>query len=185
MVLKHVVNTLDKHPTKRWGQRQLKVIQEVIIHQAASKGATAEAVNNYHITKSYDKDKDGVIEAWERNHISDGGCPKICYHFVIEADGTVKQCNELTDVTWHAKGHNIVALGVLVAGYFKGPKHENAGEPTEAQKTALIELLNKFRVDLPKIPKKNYLGHCEVDPINKAACPGYTLMKLLETWRNQ
>lgn len=184
MEIKNVVKALEKHPTKTWGQRQLHVIREVILHQAASKGATAEAVNRYHITPTKDRDGDGVVEAWERNHITPTGCPRICYHFVIEKDGTVKQCNELTDVTWHAKGHNIVALGVLVAGYFKGPGHPNAEEPSEAQISSLKELLAYLHIQFPKIKKTSYLGHSEVDPVNKAACPGYTIMKVLESWRS-
>lgn len=185
MEIKNVVKTLEWHPTRRWGQRQLHVIHEVVVHQAASKGATAEAVNRYHITPTADRDGDGVVEAWERNHITPTGCPHICYHFVIENDGTVKQCNELTDVTWHAKGHNIVALGILVAGYFKGPGHPKAGDPSEAQKKSLLALLEFLRKSFPKMPKANYIGHCEVDPQNKAACPGDAIMDVLKSWREK
>lgn len=185
MTIKNIIDELPKHPTKKWGKRNLSIISEVIVHQAAARGATAFNVNTYHITPSSDKNHDGVIESWERNHLSDTGAPHICYHYVIEKDGTIEQCNNVTDITWHAKGHNIMAIGIMLAGYFKGRGHEKADEPTKEQLDSLVWLLNKLHEDFPKISKNNYKGHCEVDPVNKIACPGYTTMKTLESWRHQ
>ena len=178
-----IIEKLPWHPTRTWGNRPLSKITEIIIHQAAANGATAKNVNKYHITPSADKDGDGVIKSWERNHLSDKGAPHIAYHYVVETDGKVYQANKLTSVTWHAKGHNTKAIGILITGYFKGPDHENANEPTEAQLKSLVNLLDYLQDDFPTIEKTKYLGHSEVDSVHKAACPGYTLMETLKKWR--
>jgi len=179
-----VIDALPWHPERVWSNRQLSQISEVLVHQAAMKNATAESVNKYHITPSEDKDGDGVIESWERNHLSDKGAPHIAYHFVIEEDGTIKQTNKLTSVTWHAKGHNTKAIGILLAGYFNGVGHDDAGaDPTDEQIDSLFWLLDYLHLEFPNIKKTNFKGHCEIDPENKAACPGYVAMSALEQWR--
>lgn len=182
-----LLNYIDKLPWntlgRKWAKRSLATIDRFVVHQAASKGATVEAVNKYHITPTSDRDKDGDIEGWEKNHISPQGCPHICYHYAIGIDGTVYQCNPLTDVTWHCKGFNTKAVGILVCGAFKGPGFTTGDEPTDAQKSSLVELLNKLHQDMPQIPKNHYFGHCELDPKGKPACPGTTLLNVLKGWR--
>jgi len=182
MQIVNSIKTLPWHPTKRWSKRKVENITTVVVHQAASRATGPEPINKYHITPTSDRDKDGTIEGWEKNHISPTGAPHICYHFAISKDGTVHQCNELTDITWHCKGKNTIALGILVCGYFNGPGVKQADEPSIEQLNSLKELLNTLKKQLPTV--KKFIGHCEADPVNKAACPGDTVMKTLKAWRS-
>lgn len=178
-VVKDIINELPVHPERKWSTRTISKIEEVIVHQSAM-DATVEEIAKYHITPTSDRDGDGKVERWERNHLSDKGAPAIAYHYAIDKDGTIYQCNELSSVTWHAKGHNTKAIGILVVGYFKGPDHESAGEPTALQQKGLVWLLNYIKKELPNL---KYIGHSEINE-HKPACPGYTLMKVLTEWRN-
>lgn len=77
MDITNLINVLPWHPTKRWAVRTKASINTIVVHQAASAG-TIENINKYHITPTSDRDHDGDIEGWEKNHISPTGCPHIC-----------------------------------------------------------------------------------------------------------
>jgi N-acetyl-anhydromuramyl-L-alanine amidase AmpD len=181
MDITNLINVLPWHPTKRWAVRTKAAITTVVVHQAASAG-TLENINKYHITPTVDRDGDGDIDGWEKNHVSPTGCPHICYTYAIRANGEVCQCNNLTDVTWHVKNANSKAIGILVCGNFNGPGWSKGGEPSPAQIDSLQELLQHIHTSvLPAIPKNKYFGHCELQA--KPACPGTTLMQTLKSWR--
>jgi len=164
--------TLPWNPARKWQTRSLSMIDTIIVHQTAAV-ATLESVNNYHITPS------------PTNHISIQGCPHICYHYAINPDGQCYKLNEETDITWHAKSYNSRSIGILVNGKFRGPYTGIAdfegGEPTEAQIHNLKRLLDV----LAKPFGRHVKGHCEVDPQNKSACPGYTVMDAVKQWRTE
>lgn len=176
---------LPTHRSKVWKKRNRFDIRGVIVHQSASDGSMFN-VAKYHVTPTYDRDGNGIIEAWERNHISPEGCAGICYTFGIIEDGTIYIMNDIEDIVWHAKSKNATHLGIVLFGNFSGPSWEGTREPSNAQLDSLKKLLDHIQNELLKeneIPKSKFLGHCEVDPINKENCPGTKIMEVLNEWR--
>ena len=187
MPIANIINKLPTHPTKTWGRRTLDRIDTLIVHQAATKATGSnnyiESIARYHTTPTSDRNKNGKIDAWERNHLSAEGAPGICYHFVISRSGKIFQCNKLSNVTWHAKGWNTRSIGVLICGDFAGPTWEGSELPTPAQvrnlKRLLASLQKKYNIEI-----ENVKGHCEVDPNHKPSCPGNILLEVIKTYRN-
>ena len=166
-----LVESLPWNPSRpRWPQkRNLERIDRVILHQSLghadpSGNRDVFGINNYHISLG--------------NHISAGGCPHICYHWVIDDDGAIYQCNELTDVVWHCKGQNSRSIGVMLVGDFAGPGHEG-GEPTTAQEQAFFALAEHLMTTL-NLPPTAFWGHAAY---GKPACPGYTANGWIEKLR--
>ena len=177
-----IINSLEWHPTKKWAKRTIDKIDTILVHQAGMV-ATVEGINKYHITPTSDQDNDGVIEGWERNHLSDTGAPHICYHFVIDRSGKVYQTNRITDVTWHAKGYNTKGIGILVNGNFDGPHWSGTEAPTAGQIRNLKRLLRilskKYNIQVDNIK-----GHGEINPL-KEACPGTLLLNIVQQFRDE
>ena len=150
---------------KLWGNRPTTMINKIIVHQSLS-DSTTEQVNRYHTSKE--------------SHIKPGvGCPKICYHYTIEKDGTIYKVNKDTDITWHTAGQNMTSLGVLVLGNFSGEGYVGKSFPTDRQLTSLTYLLDKLRLSY-KLTKNDVYGHHD---FGKPACPGYDIKKHLEEYK--
>lgn len=165
-----LIDSLPVNPNRKWARRDRSLIKMIIVHQAVSMGSV-EQINNYHITAP--------------NHISEKGCPKISYHYFIDFDGKVFWCNELEDVTWHCKGKNTIAVGIVLRGNYKGPTHHGEHSAVaKKQKQALIGLLDYLTKSL-KLEKKDIYGHCEIDKKNKANCPGLDPMSIINKYRNE
>jgi N-acetyl-anhydromuramyl-L-alanine amidase AmpD len=166
------------HATRKWASRQVTSIKYLVIHQSASM-ATLENINRYHIGP---------------NHISDKGCPSFCYHFFVDTDGTIYQCNNETDITWsngkvrsnrrpsHAenltwhKGMNTEAINICVRGDFAGEGYKGSNAPTKEQLVS-IERLRLLIMQRYGIKPSNVIGHCHITP---RACPGFTIMDFIE-----
>jgi N-acetyl-anhydromuramyl-L-alanine amidase AmpD len=187
MQVKNVINELPWHPTRKWRTRNLNEIDTIVVHQSAS-GGTAESINRYHITPTSDRNNDGIVESWERNHISDEGIPHIAYHYAIENSGDILLCNNLTDITWHAGvgNYNQRSIGIVVIGNFNGPSYTGTDTPTAEQIKSLRELLdfykNKHIPEVPIISLKRFYGHCDVK-VAKENCPGNFIMAFLRAYR--
>jgi len=168
-----LVEKLPWSPSRpRWPQqRDLEKIDRVILHQSLGHADTSGnrdifGINAYHITPG--------------NHISAKGCPHICYHFVLDDDGSIYQCNELTDVVWHCKGQNVRSLGVMLVGDFSGPGHPG-GEPTAAQEQAFFALA-EYLMKILGLPPSAFFGHCN---FGKPACPGDAAYSWIENLRQR
>ena len=162
---------LPWHPDRpRWpGRRSIESIDKVILHQSLGHADTSGnrdvfGINRYHITPG--------------NHISKRGCPHICYHLVIDDDGTVYQTNYFEDVVWHCRGQNGRSLGVLLVGDFAGPGHPG-GQPTAAQERAFFALAEHLMGTLGLGPDA-FFGHCD---FGKPACPGFIAARWIDNTR--
>ena len=163
----NLIEQLPWHPNRRWSKRSLNRIDKIIVHQELGEG-TVEQVNNYHITAP--------------NHISSKGCPHICYHYCIRKDGEVVQANDLSSITWHCKGENSTAIGIMLVGNFNGPGYSlGTSEPTEAQKTSLKGLVDHLLSGF-SLTKQDVYGHYH---FGKPECPGYTIQEWVEATRNE
>jgi N-acetyl-anhydromuramyl-L-alanine amidase AmpD len=95
-----VVEELPRHATDRYQTRGLAQITHLVVHHSATRDTvTAEQMARYHV------------------HTLDW--PGIGYHFVIAADGTVQQTNELTSISYHARQANRTSVGICFTGNFK------------------------------------------------------------------
>ena len=160
-----MIETLPWHENRRWSKRKLTDIDKIIIHQELSEGDIA-SVNAYHIRP---------------NHISDRGCPHFCYHYGIEDNGDIIQANELKDITWHTSGQNVNGIGIMVAGYFKGPGFEDGTTGPNFKQMPAVEELVDYLLASFKFSKQQIYGHYH---FGKRACPGYALEKWIEEQRN-
>lgn len=149
-----VVNSLPKHPYKKYGRRNLSEIKYLVIHHTGNFGQTAEQIAKYHVGK---------------NHISDDGIAGIAYHFFINEAGTVYKTNELETVSWHVSNNNTPSVGICLSGNF------NERPPTPAQVKSVVGLVGSL---------KNILGDVSVKPhgyFKQTDCPGrYFDMSIFE-----
>lgn len=177
---RNIVDSLlnnPRYPNGWMKKRALKDIDLVCLHQAMG------YVDSYSV-----KDVLGVhsYHTSTQCHINPGiGCPRICYHFVIDDDGMIYQCNELTDITWAARGANTTGIHILLIGNFSGPGYAGKGEPTTAQKAAYLELAQSLLSDdinLPSIYRQSFVGHCD---FGKPACPGTVAYEWVRAMRGE
>ena len=153
------VGKLPQHDTKRWATRDVADIDKVIVHQACSNG-TLYNIAEYHT---------------EPNHISDTGCPSLCYHYAIETTGEIHRTAKHSDLVWHCAGQNTTSVGVLVIGDFAGEGYLGSSEPTYYQLASLRYLLNKLIYDLD-LELLDIYGHSDY---GKPACPGYVIEEFI------
>jgi hypothetical protein len=164
MKITNQIKTLAWHPYRRWSSRNLTQINKIIIHQELNDG-NIEAVNRFHIRP---------------NHISKKGCPHFCYHYGIEKTGEIIHANELHHITWHTKGQNDTGIGIMLAGNFAGPGHEESTtEPTPEQMTALEELC-EYLIKAFGFSNQEVYGHYH---FGKPACPGNVIQNWIENRR--
>lgn len=164
-ILNHI-KTLPWHATRRWQSRSLDKIDKIIIHQELGE-SNIEGVNAYHIGP---------------NHISKEGCPHFCYHYGIEKDGTIKQANELSSVTWHTTGQNTVSVGIMLVGNFNGTGYNMGKEGPTPEQLASLEELVKFLKESLDLSNQDVFGHYH---FGKPACPGYKVSEWIETLRSR
>lgn len=149
---KDVRNTLHKHKTKRYGSVPLSMKDTIILHHSAT------------LT--------GSAESYARYHVDTNGWAGIAYHFVIEKDGTVKYCNDLTTVSYHSGNSNTRSVGVNLTGDFRYQ------EPTDAQYTSLFKLI-PILVDILNIKDyKKVIGHQEAPTYLWKQCPAIDMDSL-------
>ncbi len=164
MKIVNLTAELPWHESRRWATRELSRVNKIIVHQELGEGSI-ENVNTYHV---------------KPNHISPKGCPHFCYHYGIRKNGEIVQANELSHITWHTKGQNSVAVGIMLVGNFAGPGHDlGTSEPTPEQKKSLEELVSHLLQSFGLTPQ-DVFGHYH---FGKPACPGYIIQEWIENYR--
>lgn len=180
MIIKDVINTLPRHPTRTWRKRNLVDIDTIVVHQSATAyKASTKGIAKYHTTPTGDKNGDGVVEAWEKNHLSSLGAPGIAYTYTIEKDGTIYHCNHWDDITWQAGNARVnkESISICVIGNFSGPSWEGTDEPTDEQEESLIFLIGNLELE-SGLNIKYIRGHSDIKP-TKENCPGNRIMELI------
>ena len=173
----NVIETLPWHKTKKWGKRNLSLIDRIVVHQMASPQYPGfkdiENNNKYFITPS------------PNNHISKDGCPHIPYHIIIDTEYRVYWCNRFEDLTWHCKGNNTNSIGVCVMGSFDGPSFKGKDkQPMLDQVQSLKKILdNLIEYQFNPLTKNDVYGHGELSSYKKN-CPGIYILNWLKNWRN-
>lgn len=145
---------LKRHSTKVYKERLLDSISKIAIHHSLTETGSAEAFARYHVTTK--------------------GWPGIGYHFVIEKDGTVKWCHNLTVKSYHVGNSNRFAVGICLVGDFRKQSFD------EVQKQALIKLVRYLLIEL-KLSKDDVWGHNEFEGYGTKECPSIDMDALRRT----
>lgn len=105
------------------------------------------------------------------------------YHFIIKADGEVRQLTPIEEVANGVKGYNAHAIHISYIGGIDDKDYDGDGNKSEAldnrtpkQIARQIELLNHFKKEFPHAEIK---GHRDFPNVHKA-CPSFDV----ETWIN-
>ena len=141
-----IVDSLPKHPTKKYSTRDLGAITTHVVHHSAT-------------------DPNITPEQIARYHVESLGWPGIGYHFVIVPDGTIYQTNRLNTISYHVGNNNGYTVGTCLVGNF------TLYAPTDKQVQSLSWLQNSWMPQQvgDKLP---LFGHKEM-PGQQTACPGY------------
>jgi LysM repeat protein len=108
----------------------------------------------------------GSAEAYARYHTITNGWPGIAYHYVIEKDGTIKQCHNPNVKSYHAGNHNGYSIGVCLTGDFRIGKQK----PTQEQMDSLYLLIKELRIEVPSV--KTVCKHQDLKGYEWKNCPG-------------
>lgn len=123
-----------------YGTRNESAIQGVVIHHTATSGQTIRSIAQFHAETR--------------------GWPGIAYHYAIGYDGVVYRLQDVSKVTYHAKGYNYRTIGVALIGNF------DEKEMPERMKGSLVKLLNHLKGERPL----KYV--CLHRQTKATACPG-------------
>lgn len=151
MKIENVTNNLAKNPNKSYGTRNLSMIEYIIWHHSATSSGSAESFASYHVSKN----------EW----------PGIGYHFVIEQDGTIKQTNELTTLSYHCPTRNTDGIGVCLVGNFS--KNDLTAEQEQAA--------NWLGREIRKMVGKNLVSAPHGD-FKQTSCPGDKIRNKVYNW---
>lgn len=147
----NVIDDLAVHPRRKYPERDVTKIEGIVIHHTTgsniSPGTTAQAIARFHVN----------IRHWAG----------IGYHYFIDTDGAVLQCQRTETMSNHCGNPNRVTLGVVLRGDFTRLL------PTPAQISSLTLLLAHIQggLDIHTIA-----GHGRYPGATATACPG-------KTWR--
>lgn len=134
-------------------EKSKRFINEIIVHCTATpegKDFTVDDVTRWHIKR---------------------GFSTIGYHYLIYRDGSVHKGRDINVSGAHCTGHNRNSIGVCYVGGCAPNSTSPKDTRTDAQKTALVDLLRKLRV---LYPQAKIHGHR--DFANKA-CPSFDATK--------
>jgi N-acetylmuramoyl-L-alanine amidase len=84
------------------------------------------------------------------------GFKTIGYHYVIYLDGSVHKGRNEDEVGAHCLNHNSISIGICYIGGLAKDAKTSKDTRTEAQKTALTELLKELK---SRYPKAKIYGH--------------------------
>ena len=155
---------LPTHRTKSFGQRDPGSLRGLVAHHSAGPTGGADrfrAVAAYHVGP---------------NHISETGCPGICYSLGISDSGEICVFWDLDRATWsqgdrtQPGDENKDWLSVLLVGNFRSIDNPKGAEPSLEQLLAYLLLARACR----EIWGQGFAftGHFQ---FGKPACPGATV----------
>lgn len=138
-----LVDSLSRHPTKRYDARRLEAIKHIVIHHSAiTPTVGAQRIAEYHV-----------------NNL---GWPGIGYHFVIDDQGAIYRTNALETISYHAGDVNRYGIGICFLGNFTDTV------PTPAQLESGGKLVS-WLVQEFKLTNAEIKGHKE---FMNTQCPG-------------
>lgn len=149
-----VIHEMAYHAEMRYETRPLSNIRYLVIHHTR----TSPDVPPHELA---------------RQHVERIGWPGIGYHFVVAADGTVYQTNDLRTVSFHARQFNPMAVGIALAGEF------SSQGPPAVQVDSVARLCVYLLRELD-LPVESVRGHRD---LVYTTCPGDQWV-VGEVWRD-
>ncbi len=110
------------------------------------------------------------IRKWHK----DRGWVDIGYHIVIYLDGTVHEGRDIELQGAHCKGYNKKSIGIAYVGGVDKVNYKAKDTRTEAQKEALVDMLEYFKT---LFPEAEVFGH---NDFSSKACPSFNAKKEYE-----
>ena len=110
------------------------------------------------------------IRKWHK----DRGWIDIGYHIVIYLDGTVHEGRDIELQGAHCKGYNKKSIGIAYVGGVDKVNYKAKDTRTEAQKEALVDMLEYFKT---LFPEAEVFGH---NDFSSKACPSFNAKKEYE-----
>ena len=110
------------------------------------------------------------IRKWHK----DRGWVDIGYHIVIYLDGTVHEGRDIELQGAHCKGYNKKSIGIAYVGGVDKVNYKAKDTRTEAQKEALVDMLEYFKT---LFPDAEVFGH---NDFSSKACPSFNAKKEYE-----
>ena len=107
------------------------------------------------------------IDQWHRQR----GFRCIGYHFVIYRDGSIHKGRPIEQAGAHTTGQNAHSIGICLIGGCAADGKTPKDTRTEAQRAALIKLVNELR---SQFPAASVHGHNE---FAAKACPSFNVQK--------
>jgi hypothetical protein len=149
---------MPTHETKTFSNRNGASLKGIAFHHSASTAGNPERfkkVAKYHV---------------KPNHISDSGCPGICYTIGIAIDGEVCLFHSIDVATWSHGSANKTHLSCLVSGNFYSESNPKGHEPTAEQ----LRSVAAVAIACKKLWRDTFeiTGHFQ---FGKPACPGATI----------
>lgn len=123
------VDKLLKHPSKKYGKRNISQIDGFVIHHSATSTGSSESFANYHVNN----------RDW----------PGIGYHYVVDKKGNIDLTNNINTISYHTSGQNTKKIGICMIGNF------NNEIPTTDQINAVRYLIHSISKKFPNIHKVN------------------------------
>lgn len=106
------------------------------------------------------------VEQLRADHLA-RGFKEIGYHFFISRNGTLHHPRPIAEQGAHAYGFNKISIGICYEGGL-----DEYGNPADTrtwqQKEALLDVLGMLKI---LYPQARILGHCQLSPGIKKACP--------------
>ena len=118
-----------------------------------------------HCTAGNPKQKTSDILHYWKNTLK---WKSVGYHYLIDADGTIEQLADESQITNGVAGFNKVSIHISYKGGVENGKPKDTR--TEAQKLSILGLLKTLR---KKYPKAIIQGHRDFPNVKKA-CPSYS-----------
>lgn len=94
------------------------------------------------------------------------GWKDIGYHYVIRRSGLIEAGRHFSAVGAHVEGYNRVSIGICLVGR----ETNYTPEQWQALSRALMSLTHYYK-------GASVLGHCDLDPLKKRHCPGFSVKK--------
>lgn len=153
---------LPTHAKRRFPKRNIGQVDTIVIHHTASaSNQTVKSIAQYH--------------SGPTSHVCKGGCPGICYHYVINRLGKIYLCNDLESLVYHAAPMNTKSIGICLIGNF------DKIEPNQVQLDALDYLIPYLRNNLLK-KELQVIGHRDACNGCKS-CPGQNMYAVVEKYQ--
>ncbi len=141
--IENIVTQLPQNPGQKYSRRSLSEINTIVVHHTGVPAEiSAERIADFSVKKNN----------W----------PGIGFHYLINADGTIQQTNDLTTVSYHAGEQNQSSVGIAFAGNF------NDAVPTPPQIAQGGHLI-AWLLGTLQLPLSAVRGHKE---LASTPCPG-------------